>query len=469
VPPASLSLLLVVAVGGCAAEPAVPSGAGLNVLLISIDTLRADHLGCYGYPRPTSPHLDAFAAEGVRFARAISQSPWTTPSHMTLFTSLHPSSHQLNQSYESFLRTARVLPEATVTLAEVLREHGYRTLALTGGGTVAGRLGFDQGFEEYLEGYYNLGNRVWNQLQTWLDAPREAPFFLFLHTFHVHAPYSSIELAQEHIDAETAQEMYRATLAAGSPLAGQRRFLAERGLLRPEVTKALYDGGIRETDAFLGRLFDELHRRGLDDETLIIVTSDHGEEFADHDPKKLYDAHGHSQHEELVHVPLLVQFPRYAAAGRVVNVPVGLIDVAPTILDLLGITVPSAMQGQSLATLWRTDRPVRSAVTSEATIDPRVEHKSLRTSRFSYLVSYRTGADGERTGLPGPFLRGKLFDLRADPRERIDLVAQRPRLAARMRRALEEHFAALQHGAPPEVMPIDEELEEALRTLGYLQ
>jgi hypothetical protein len=175
-----------------------------SVLLISVDTLRADRLGCYGYARPTSPRIDGLAAEGVRFHQAISQAPWTTPSHMSLLTSLYPSSHHVNQGWSRFKRFMkegrgyRVLAEDATTLAEVLQEHGFRTLALTGGATLNAELGFAQGFDHYGSPDFKpapaVNREVEAQLQdafgeTWKTAWKQRPTFLWIHYFDPHAEY----------------------------------------------------------------------------------------------------------------------------------------------------------------------------------------------------------------------------------------------------------------------------------------
>ena len=468
------AVLLAGSLSGCGAPhretpSGIPSGAGLNVLLVSIDTLRADHLGSYGYVLKTSPALDALAADGLRFERAYSQAPWTTPSHMSLLTSLYPSSHQVNQSYEDFVAKPRALAEEKLTLAEILEANGYRTLALTGGATMAGKLGFRQGFDEYLEDFYKLGDPVWTRLSAWLDRYGDERFFLFLHTFEVHAPYENTDLASGEMSSEQRAEMGAAMEhAEGDHLVAQLAYLKAQGLLRKEVTEALYDGGIRSADAFFGRFFDELRKRGLYDRTLIVVTSDHGEEFADHYADRIYNWHGRSLYREIMHVPLLVRFPRLPAAGRVVASPVGLIDVAPTILDLLGIAVPDPMQGKSLKPLWLSDVPPRPFIASESILVRDSEQKAIRTRDISFLASYRIRRGHERGGIPGTHASYELFDLRNDPLERHDLSSSRPDLRNRLRRALESHFRGMVSTRPGASIEVDESLEAKLRALGYM-
>jgi hypothetical protein len=235
-----------------------PPSPPKSVLLISVDTLRADRLGCYGYARPTSPRIDGLAAQGVRFHQAISQAPWTTPSHTSLLTSRYPSSHHVTQSWSTFERFLqdgrgyRVLTEEATTLAEMLQERGFRTLALTGGATMAAELGFAQGFDAYREDAYGLPDRVRPMLHRWLEESRDLPFFIFFHTFEVHAPYVHTEMTEGVLTGRSATRSIGGRPAGYADSNGFASLLRELGLFRMEVTSALYDGGIRFTDAFLG-------------------------------------------------------------------------------------------------------------------------------------------------------------------------------------------------------------------------
>ena len=466
-----------------AALPALMLGAAChgdaeieNVLLISIDTLRADRLGCYGYDRGISPNLDRLAASGVLFDQAITQSPWTTPAHMSLMTSLPPSSHTVNQGFRQYLRHQRgageyrILPEGVVTLAELLQARGFRTLALTGGGTIGGELGFDQGFDQYLGSARKLRPETWSRLTGWLADSDSRPFFLFFHTFEVHAPYLHVEDARDLMSAEQADAL-QAFIDANPEMTEKqlKTYLQDRGLFRVEITSRLYDGGVRHTDEFLGRLFEELRRRGLWDRTLIVVTSDHGEEFADHRPMKFYNVHCDTTYDELVRVPLILRAPGRFIDGRVIGDQVRLLDLAPTILELLELPVPSPMQGTSLVELMehgRWDRRLE-AYSEASCIGP--EWKSLRSQRYKYLAVFRPGG-GERTGIPGKPRRQELYDLKQDPGEHSNLAATQPELLARMRSRL---FSYYRQEALPVVgggrnLEAGEELTNELRALGYI-
>lgn len=439
-----------------------------NVLLISVDTLRADRLGCYGYARPTSPVLDGFASEAVLFRDAISQAPWTTPSHLSMLTSLYPSSHGVTGDFGRltlFLQGQGSYPSLrsdALTLAELLREQGYDTLALTGGGPMAADFGHARGFNVFEEGGFKLSDGVLARLTGWLDQDRERPFFLFFHTYEVHSPYLRTELAHGVLtEAQIAAlDGLRPGEGPGDPV---RPLLQRLGAFDVRVTSALYDSGIRYTDRHLGRLFDELRRRDLYDDTLIVVASDHGEEFGEHDPARIYDAHCTNVYEQLIHVPLLMRWPGQLPAGRRVPSAVELVDVAPTVLDLLGLPIPTTMQGRSLVRLARGQDPGGERWTlSEATCHP-PEMKALRGGRWKYVAGF--GPRGDR-------IWEKLFDRVQDPGELRPL--NDPAEAGPLREALAFRMTELRTsaGAPPTLdlgSQGREELRERLRALGYVE
>jgi arylsulfatase A-like enzyme len=450
-----------------------------NVLLVSIDTLRADRLGCYGYAVPTSPVLDALSRDGVRFARAISQSPWTTPSHLSMFTSLYPTRHGVNLDHARLAKFLRgegdypTLGAAEVTLAELLRRRGYRTLAITGGGPTAPAFGLGRGFDVYQSGASaKLREPVLGRLREHLEAYRDVPLFLFFHTFEVHAPYLRHDLAGDLLSAADREAIDDLARKGGPALIpGLRKLLEERGLFRAQVTSALYDGGVLHTDRFLGRLFEELRRLDLWERTIVVVTANHGEEFADHDPKRFYDAHCSPVHEELVHVPLLLRVPGRFRPGTVVEEPVELLDLAPTLLDLVGLPVPSVMQGESLVEVVEGGRAHRRWSLSEATC-VRPEWKALRNGRYKYVAAIEVGADDDRSNPKARVLVRRLYDLARDPKERKDLAEEQPDRAGSMHGQLMEILAGLrvrEHDRLPTVETDRRRLTESLRALGYVE
>lgn len=292
----------------------------VNLVLISLDTLRADHLGSYGYARPTSPTIDAWlAARGTLFERASTSFPHTTGSHMTLPTALDPCVHGLDRTAWSDVHCVR---DQVATL-EVLRTAGYETAAFTENAWVTAGIGYDRGFGTSVEDSgtgLNLGNveATFRRGLEWLERHRAEPFFLFLHTYQVHEPYEP-------------PPGYVEQVASG------------HGADRVATENALYDGEIRYTDDVLATFLAALETHGLDENTLVVLTADHGQHFGEHGTF----GHGLTLWEPVLHVPLLLRGPDVPAGARVGD-PVGLIDVLPTVLELLGVSSPRDIQGRSL-------------------------------------------------------------------------------------------------------------------------
>lgn len=412
---------------------------GWDLLLISLDTLRADHLGCYGYGRPTSPELDALAAGGVRFATAVAQAPWTRPSHRSLLTGVYPASH-------GGLRPP--------LLAEVLWRAGYRTTAITGGGQIDPRFGFDRGFESY-------------RIDEWVDAPERVVHaledhhgrkqFLFLHTYRIHDPYSETRFVEGRARGRIGESF------------GEKDWVALGKDLTPieqEYVEGLYDGGIAETDRALGAIFRSMAERGLLDRTVVVVTSDHGEQFWEHGSWR----HGQNLYDHQLLVPLILHLPpRLArtldARGRVVDDQVELVDLYPTLLELLEVPLEHPVQGRSLVPLLEGgELPPRDAFAENTNIRS-FERKAFRTPRFKFVKSIPRQAARAR-GVEEPSY--ELFDLRRDPREQRDVSARHPELVELLEQRLQTLSAGLAglDEEVPEGLP--EDLRKRLEALGYL-
>lgn len=417
----------------------VASSESFDLILIVLDTLRADHLGAYGYQRPTSPFLDRWGEEGTRFEVAISQSSWTRPSHRSLFSGLYPTS-----------RNGLVSPP----LAEVLWRAGYRTSALTGGAQLDFRFGFSRGFEvQRIERWVRSVDRVMDEL----ERNRRRKSFLFLQTYEIHDPYRHNELAEGLDPGRVGKVFKRATLEAhGRDLtAGEKEYVT-----------ALYDSGILYVDRQLERLFSQLQTRGLLESTVVVVTSDHGEELWDHGRW----GHGHAMFDHQTRVPLWIHLPaalRSArglepAQGRVVRQQVRLIDLYPTLLDLVGIPLEHRVQGRSLVPLLAGGRLPSGDALSESTYWGPLEFKTLRSERFKYMMAEPKKVDSERSGW------ATLFDLDSDPKETQDVAADEPEIFDRMKSLME---ILLSDGeAAEETVPadLDPELKKQLQALGYL-
>jgi arylsulfatase A-like enzyme len=428
--------LLAAAAGGCE-QPARPP----NVILISLDTLRRDRLNCYGYEaRRLTPNIDALGSDGVLFENQVSSSPWTIPSHLSLLTSLAPSTHGVTSPFFRQVEAlsdgkAQRLPDQRVTLAEALAARGYATGAFTGGSTMDAAFGFGQGFETYDVSFAKMSEARLDALKAWIGQHRQRPFFLFWHTFEVHQPYLHTRFVHEVVPGELAREV-EAVMAELARRPHERlpppwldRLLALKPH-SPRIAGALYDGGVLSADRWVGRLTAFLKKSGLYDRTLVVLTSDHGEELWDR-PKagqpsnRVFGIHGHSLHDELVGVPLVIKLPGQEWAGTRVASVTRAVDVMPTILDLVQApTSPDpAMEGKSLRPLWEgSETGVRIAFSEALAFE--YEQKSVRDGRYKYVIEI-SGTDVERHGRGywPETPRQMLFDLLADPAERTNLLA----------------------------------------------
>lgn len=436
--------------------PPAPSAVAArpNLVVYLIDTLRADRLGCYGYARPTSPAIDAFAQAGVLFEEGRAQSPWTKPSVATVLTGLYPVTHGAQQ------RSQR-LPESVETVAERLAAAGYQTALFTTNANVTEKFGFDQGWDhfQYLSRargrrFQHVSSAEINQaVFAWLERrDPERPFFLFVHTLDPHDPYLPAEPFRRRLAPDV--DVAAACCGRSTQLTGLAPDAARE---RARQAGALYDAEIAENDAAFGALLDELERRGLGASTAVLLTSDHGEEFYDHGGWK----HGWTLYEEQLRVPFVLRLPGGAHAGRrIAAPPAEQIDVAPTLYQLAGVEIPGELPGASL--LARLDGAFASPRTSFAWLDrPGLALASAARSGWKRIRF--TGAWAPPLGRTP----AELYDLVADPHEREDLEARRP-LRGRWLDA-DLRLAAGRFGARGEAVEaeIDPELEKSLRALGY--
>lgn len=419
-----------------------------SIVLVSIDTLRADHLGCYGYARDTSPTIDALARRGVLFRQAIATSSWTLPSHASMFTGLYPTRH-------GAARFGKQLRPEYATLAELLWQAGYATAGFTGGGFVAASFGFDRGFDRYWSENVlatlndELAANLARSLQ-WLETVGDRPFFLFLHTYATHVPYTPPPAT--NIFGDPAYDGPFKTAFRGREQAAYATGVHDFDAPTIRQLEALYDAGIRHTDGVLAGLVAALERQRGD--VCLILTSDHGEEF---------DEHGHILHsrpklyDELLRVPLIVWCPNRPGGGRVVESPVSLVDVTPTVLELAGLPVPPGLDGISLApALAGGALPPRAATVSEVTRSLIKEPGTLRAVRTAGEKLIVSDSDGAT----------ELYDLADDPGETRDLQSARPESAARLSRILQAAVGPTPRAVAARAQP-DAATLERLRALGY--
>jgi arylsulfatase A-like enzyme len=286
-----------------------------NLIVVSLDTLRADRLGCYGASRPTSPTLDRLAAEGALFENAIAPAPWTLPSHLTMLTGVYPCVHRLVTR-----AIVRHPPPGIDSLAQLLRKAGYTTAAFTENGYLLPGV-FQAGFGLFGHAGATADGSEQRvaEARDWLRRHAGSPFFLFLHTYQVHWPYQS-----------------------PPPYRGMFR----DGAADPKNAELDdYDAALRYADAAMGALLAALEESGVTEQTIVVVTSDHGEAFNEHGITR----HGTAMYEEVLRVPFIWRAPGLIVSGRRVPEVVGLADFVPTVLDLLALPIPPTVQGRSLA------------------------------------------------------------------------------------------------------------------------
>ena len=434
-----------------------------NIVLVVIDTLRADHLSHYGYDRPTARGLDDFAATASLFTDCTSPAPWTVPSVASIMTGLHPARHRLH-------RLGFALPEDLVTVAEVLRDGGWQTAAISFNPAVRPDFGFDQGFDLFEDhrgkfGAYPDVAKMVRLVDAWLSERPSQPFFLYLQPMNVHGPYKVPEEAR--------------SVLLGHPPGRQFRYFREpmRSIMRkgridlreqvdPAYVESLvdqYDTAVRYTTDQVARIFALLSSKGLFDNTLIIITADHGEELFDHGGFN----HGTSMHSELLHVPLYVKMPGQRKASHISS-PVSLLDLFPTILDAAGLRPLPEGDGRSLL-------PVLDDPFSAAGIDRRSRvyqcawrnhfvGSAISSERFKLV---KIDSNYERIS------RGwRLYNLESDPGETTDLSEVRSEVLERLREKMDRAISQYEEPAGP--TPEDRRVllgrdRDRLRALGYVE
>ena len=414
-------------------------GRAKGVLLVSIDTLRRDHVGAYGYARPTTPRLDALAREGLVGEDTVSTSSWTLPAHLSLFTSADPGAHGGLDMRHGFNRR---LP----TLADHLRKAGFATRAVTSHLYVSGTYGLDQGFDHLDFHQDRKATDVADRAVDLLDRFGDRPFFVFLHFYDPHWHYDP---------PESTRGLFAG--AYGGTLTGRWGDFSKRD--RASVTPAdlqhllgLYDGEIRYTDDELGRVLDHLKARGLDRNTLVVVTSDHGEEFLEHGSWE----HQKTLYEEVVRIPLLMRGPGIAARREPQQT--SLLDVAPTILAWAGAAALPAAQGRSLL----TPAPEREAFGETDHTEDRTRRLYLRGGQGRWKAIVTLAPEQERP------VREEWYDLAADPQEQRS-AAPPQRVADSLReRALARWRTARSRGEGAPAVSLTPEQQERLRALGYV-
>jgi len=354
-----------------------------NVLVIVVDALRADRLGCYGYARSTSPNIDAFAAESVVFDRAYAQSPWTKPSIPTLFTSLYPVQHGVYEGEANAgngILESDVLADAHSTLAETFQASGYETLAFVHNAHLEPASGFAQGFDTYEHGRADAPT-INAKFIEYLDGDRHRPFFAYLHYLDAHWPFQPEMPFQNQFGAPGGPSIFdreswnglRERIGDGSiELSAEDRIRLQN----------LHDGGVAEIDHYIGMLLAALRGRGILDQTIVLFTSDHGEELMDHGSV----GHGGTLYKEVIDIPLIIRIPHGAQAGRRSEIA-RLIDVFPTLAALARVEPPAALEGRNLFEVAVIDPGTDPEIVAE-TRHKRTYRVSVRKGNWKYVRTY---------------------------------------------------------------------------------
>ena len=427
-----------------------------NILFITLDTVRADHLSAYGYERQTSPTLDRLAAEGTRFARAYSHIDLTNPSHLTMLSGLYPRSHGI-------LDNVSVVPLELRTVSERLQEAGYHTVGIVSAYHLGPGWNMDQGFADYYPPTELRRPAVTTTdlaLEWLIEHPQAEPFFMWVHYFDPHAPY----LPPAPYDAlyDPAQDPVQIPMSQVSlPADWGERYGDWPAAADVATVVAQYDGAIAYNDAQLARLLAYLEETGLADRTVIIVTADHGEGLGEHGVA--FDHYG--LHEEVVHIPLIVRVPGHLPSG-VVQEPIGHINLTPTFLDLAGLPVPKELPGTSLVPVLEG----RRWNGSEEIVMQQQEDMAaaVRTVDWGLILHLQDQDYWPLYPLHAGDL--ELYNQQADPGQEQNLWPNPPPAAQQAQQALARLLVRWEERTPAASginSTLDEESLEMLRRIGY--
>jgi len=420
-----LGMLAVLALSGaCSRGGDIPEARGYNLLLITLDTTRADRLGAYGFKGARTPNLDRLAREGIRFSNGRTSVPLTLPAHATLMTGRVPPGHQVRNNGTYVLR-----PEET-TMAEVFKAAGFSTQALIASYVLEGKFGLNQGFDGYddrldikdLGGNYRSeipADQVYAKFLRWLERKPGSPFFCWVHFYDPHAPYQA--------------PRQWADLFPGDPYSGEIAFM----------------------DEYIGRIIQALDKRGLLKRTLVVVAGDHGEGFGEHAEY----GHGVFCYEETLRVPLIFYQPSLFSGGRIVSRPVGLVDVLPTIMEMYRLRPPAEVQGLSFASQLTADREI-----AEPDAGRYFESmQGMEEMNWAPLTGIRRGSF-KFISLPEP----ELYDLQADPGEKQNLYFKKNELAKKLALELKDQLGRIRNPIQATRRQLSNQDQESLRALGYL-
>jgi arylsulfatase A-like enzyme len=468
-------LLLCVLVAACAKKPL---DNRQNLVLITVDTLRSDHLGCYGYWRDTSPFLDQLAQEGILFKNAIVQWPKTQPSLASMLTSIYPSDETtIHTSYHG-------LPESFTLCSEILMNEGFQTLAIVSNYNVGKSFNYDQGFAVFVESWMDEYLRKTGE-KTFRNKPgyvkdftnativtdqaidllkkhsSKGKFFLWIHYMDPHGPYVPPKKYEEYFSDWTPGGAL--PVQDIPPYQRQLKSGAEQVITDPEFYKAQYDREIRFWDDELKRLVSYMKKKGLTENSVIALTADHGESLDEHD---YFFEHGNQPYEPCYQVPLLIIAPKLKEeAGKTVVQPVPLIDLLPTLLDLLDVSWPPGLQGNTLLPLLSLEQPEDRVIFGMA--GPGIPYQ--RVLRLGDWKLIQVPSEKDRLSMTG--LEYELYNLKDDPGEKTNLVDAFPDKADSLKKMLLNWRPTVGEMPLQAEKPVqhDEFSKEMLESLGYLK
>jgi choline-sulfatase len=408
-----------------------------NVLIIAIDALQATHVSYYGYERETTPTIDSIAKNGTTFKNAYSTAPWTVPSYMSIFTGLFPSEHKVVNKYTEFTKEKQTITKLedvspnVITLAEELHSHGYKTAGFTGDAGVNSIFGYGKGFDTYENndkfGSIEVSSR---QALEWLKSNSKEKFFLFLHGYDAHGQFKL---------PENYQGKFMTDFTYDGPYKGtpeEQGALREEGLVKgtldltdadKEFWRRWYDSKIFDADARFAQFWKEFEAMGLTKNTLVIVLSDHGTEFFEHNRID----HGPTLYNELTHIPLIITGPNIPKDKKL-DAQVSLIDIAPTILSYIGITpskpYATQLKGENLLPLIEEKTNTGHTTYTETDYRNYTHKRAIQTTDGMKLIM--TMETGER----------ELYNLNKDPKEQTDISQEFPQAVYTLETQLRQHF-----------------------------
>jgi len=434
-----------------------------QIILISIDTLRADHLPFYGYERDTSPNLSKLVKQSSLYTNAYTNSPWTYPSHMTLLTGTLPSRHGLNEGFVTIAihKKYPVLDDSILTIAEILKRNNLNTIKIF---TLSEKVGFGRGFDKK----YHMDSFCDDDCETILreiEDNKNQDFFIFAHTWLVHAPYPSSHFLKPETKESLGIEDIATIDNFKVDAKEYKQVLFDRGLFNRNDCIDLYDGGIYKVDQYIKKIIDKCKQLDIYDDILLAIVSDHGEHFGEHHPKKFYNSHGWGCYEELIRVPFIIKFP-LQSKPKVDHSPVALVDFVPTILDYYNIEIPHFVQGKSLI-----NGISRDFIITEASSLPTVEKKMILKNDLKYFFEMKNPSGPGRVNWKS-IKKRRLFNLKTDPFEKTNLAKKSlfdETIKSLEKLLIDEITESTKLCASKNQAELLEETIEQLKALGYLQ